>query len=96
MWEVIVSVYCGDVFVGKLKTNIVIGDIPVELFVCGIKFIISAYNDSVTVSTSSSNLELTSKNSWYTGRTSEPIRNRDKALEEFSFDVEATQHRIGM
>ena len=95
MWEVIISVYCGDMFVGKLKTNIVIDDAPAELFVCGIKFIISAYNDSVAVSTSSSSLELTSKNSWYTGRTSEPIRNRDKILEDFTFDVEATKHRLG-
>lgn len=96
MWEIIVSVFCGDVYIGKLRTDIIVNDDIVEFFVCGIKFMVSADEISVTVSTASTNVILNANNSWYSGLMSEPLRNRDKIFNEFKFEIEATKHRIGM
>ena len=96
MWSIIIRVLCGDKFVGTSRADIAIDEETVELYVCGIKFMISADSNSVTVSTSSTTTELNRHNSWYSGLMSEPGRNRDKAFDEVSYEVEATKHRCGM
>ena len=91
MWSIIIRVLCDGKFVGILRTDITVNDGVTEMYVCGIKFAISADENSISVSTSSTTVELNRSNSWYSGVTSEPIRNRDKEFDEFSYEVEATK-----
>ena len=94
MWHVVLRVLCDGIIVGGLHVNILVNKEAVEFYLCGIKFMVSASPGMVTVSTSSATVELVRANSWYSGITSEPIRNKDKEFAEFSFEAEAEMREL--
>ena len=89
MYNLNIRVLCGGCYMGTLRTQISVNN-ELELHLCGIKFVISASDCEITISTSSTTVELNDHNGWYSGVTSEPGRNREKRFEEFTFEAESS------
>ena len=91
LWELVIKVMCGGVYVATFRTRIPVEcDIKV-FYVAGIKFEVSACeaDESITVSTASGTYELNKEDSWFTGECSEP--SRDIYIgHEYCFTAEAT------
>ena len=90
-YNLIIRVLCGGGYAGILRTKISSTNADVlELYLCGIKFAVSANDLDITISTSSTTVTLNDSNGWFSGITSEPERNREKRCEEFTFEAEAS------
>lgn len=91
MWAVVIRVFHDGRYVGSLQTDIIDDRETIEIFVSGVKFAITGHSEGVTVSTSSTNVELCRYNSWFSGLCSEPAA-RD--IGDVAYEVEATKRRL--